>query len=87
MENTPHLSKLSAGVALATTLVVAFLLCALAQVILPSTQFSHMWLALFTAAPLGSAQAWIEGLIASVTIGFILGWCFAHCYNWMVDRP
>ncbi len=86
MENTVHLSKLSAAVALATTLVVAFVLCAIAQLVLPGAQFSHMWLQLFTAAPLGSLAAWVEGIIASVVVGFILGWCFAHCYNWMAAR-
>lgn len=76
------MSPLRSGIALAVTLVVAFLLCAIAQSILPGAAFSHMWLALFTAAPLGSAESWIEGVVASVVVGFILGWCFAHCYNW-----
>ena len=86
MEPKMHLSKVAAGGALSVTLVVAFVLCAVAQAILPGAQFSHMWLALFTAAPIGSAQAWVEGLIASIVVGFVLGWCFAHCYNWMVGR-
>ena len=82
MENITHLSTVRTGIALAGTLVVAFVLCAIAQAILPAAQFSHMWLALFTAAPMGSVQAWVEGIIASVVVGFILGYCFAHCYNW-----
>jgi hypothetical protein len=76
------MSSFRSGIALAVTLVVAFVLCAIAQAILPGAQFSHMWLQLFTAAPMGSVQAWIEGVIASVIVGFVLGWCFAHCYNW-----
>ncbi len=75
-------STLRAGIALAVTLVVAFVLCAIAQIVLPGAQFSHMWLQLFTAAPMGSAAMWIEGVIASLVVGFITGWCFAHCYNW-----
>jgi len=86
MENAVRLSKISAGVALSATLVVAFVLCAIAQVILPGAQFSHMWLALFTSAPMGSIEAWVEGVIASVVVGFVLGWCFAHCYNWIASR-
>ncbi len=82
MENTANLSPRRVGIALSGALLVAFVLCAIAQVILPGVQFSHMWLALFTAAPLGSVQAWIEGIIASVIVGFILGLCFGHCYNW-----
>jgi uncharacterized membrane protein YeaQ/YmgE (transglycosylase-associated protein family) len=76
------ISTLRAGMALAVTLIVAFVLCAIAQMILPGAQFSHMWLQLFTAAPMGSAAMWIEGIIASLVVGFITGWCFAHCYNW-----
>lgn len=86
MENAAHLSKVGAGLALSSTLIVAFILCAIAQVLLPGAQFSHMWLSLFTAAPLGSIAAWFEGIIASLVVGFILGWCFAHCYNWYVSR-
>ena len=75
-------STVRTGIALASTLVVAFILCAVAQVVLSGAQFSHMWLQLFTAAPMGSAAMWIEGIIASLVVGFIAGWCFAHCYNW-----
>jgi hypothetical protein len=82
MESIERLSIVRTGIALAGTLVVAFVLCAIAQMIVPGTQFSHMWLQLFTAAPLGSMQAWVEGLVASVVVGFVLGYCFAHCYNW-----
>ena len=86
MENTSRLSTVGAGVALSATLVVAFVLCAIAQIILPGAQFSHMWLSLFTAAPLGSILAWVEGIIASIVFGFVSGYCFAHCYNWMAKR-
>ncbi len=86
MDQNKYLTPVAAGSALSGTLVVAFVLCAIAQVILPGAQFSHMWLALFTAAPTGSVQAWVEGIIASIVVGFILGYCFAHCYNWAVGR-
>ena len=82
METTNRLSALRTGVALAGTLVVVFVLCAIALALLPGVQFSHMWLALFTAAPLGSVAAWMEGIVASAVVGFIAGYCFAHCYNW-----
>ena len=82
METITYLPPLRTAVALAGTLIVAFVLCAIVQTILPGPQFSHMWLQLFTAAPLGTVQAWIEGIIASVIVGFITGYCFGHCYNW-----
>ncbi len=86
MDQKMRLSTVAAGVALSSTLMVAFILCAIVQAIFPGVQFSHMWLALFTAAPIGSVQAWVEGFIASAAAGFVLGWCFAHCYNWAVGR-
>jgi hypothetical protein len=82
MGTITYLPPLRTAVALAGTLIVAFVLCAIVQAILPGPQFSHMWLQLFTAAPLGTVQAWIEGIIASVIVGFITGYCFGHCYNW-----
>jgi hypothetical protein len=85
MENT-RLSKVGAGVALSVSLLVAFVLCSLAQIVLPGAQFSHMWPALFTGAPAGSVAAWIGGSISSVVVGFVAGYCFAHCYNWMAAR-
>lgn len=86
MENMTNLSPMRTAIALAGTLVVAFVLCAIAQAVLPGVQFSHMWLALFTAAPVGSLQAWIEGVVASAVVGFISGYCFGHCYNWVPTR-
>lgn len=76
-----RLLPLPAGLALAKTLVVAYVLCAIAQIILPDAQFSHMWLQLFSAAPMGSIQMWLEGIIASVVVGFVLGYVFAWSYN------
>lgn len=81
-----HLKPLTTGLALMVTLVVVYVLCAIVQVILPGAQFSHVWLALFTAAPMGGAAMWVEGIIASVVFGFIFGWCFAHCYNWFSKK-
>lgn len=81
-----RLSYRGAAVGLAATLVVVFVLCAIAQVILPGAQFSHMWIQLFTAAHLGSVQAWVEGIIASVVFGLVAGHVFAFAYNWTVKR-
>ena len=81
-----HLTPMTTALALAKTLVVAFVLCAIAQIIFPSAQFSHMWLQLFSAAPMGSAQMWIEGIIASAVVGFVLGYFFAWDYNWVSKK-
>ena len=81
-----RLSYGGSAVALTATLVAAFVLCAIAQVILPGAQFSHMWLQLFTAAPIGSVEAWVEGIIANVAFGLVAGHIFAFAYNWTVGR-
>ncbi len=81
-----HLNPLAAGLALAKTLVVAYVLCAIAQVIVPGAQFSHMWLQLFSAAPMGSLNMWIEGVVASLIVGFVLGYVFGWSYNWVSKK-
>lgn len=87
MENhTSRLSYSGSAVGLATALVVTFVLCAIAQAIVPGAQFSHMWVSLFTAAPLGSVQAWVEGIISNIVFGLVAGHVFAFAYNWMVAR-
>jgi hypothetical protein len=81
-----HLNPLVTGLALAKTLVVAYVLCAIAQVVLPGAQFSHMWLQLFSAAPMGSLNMWAEGIIASIVAGFVLGYVFSWSYNWVSKK-
>lgn len=72
---------MAAGAGVAAALVVVFVLCAIVQAIAPGLQFSHAWIGLFTLAPLGSPQAWIEGIVYSVVTGFITGWIFARVYS------
>ncbi len=81
-----HLKPLAAGLALAKTLVVAYVLCAIAQIIFPGVQFSHMWLQLFSAAPMGSLTMWLEGIVANIVVGFVLGYVFAWSYNWVSTK-
>ena len=76
-----RLSPTAAGLALSGTLVLVFVLCALVQVIVPDLPASHMWVSLFTAAPLGSGEAWLEGLASNLVFGFVAGWLFAAIYN------
>jgi len=76
-----RLSEVSVGFALAVTLVIVFVLCALAYAVAPGIQASHMWVNLFTAAPLGSVSAWVQGILANLVFGFVAGWVFASVYN------
>ena len=88
MDDTPHtdLNSTATAIALAGTLAVLFVLCALAEFVLPGPRFSHAWINLFTAASTGSVRAWMEGLLASVVFGGIGGGLFAAIYNAAVRR-
>ncbi len=81
-----QLSRTAAGSALAATLVFIFVLCAIVQALVPSVQASHMWLDLFTAAPIGSPTAWIEGIVANAVFGFVGGYFFAWVYNTLASK-
>jgi len=71
----------AAAIALAGTLIVLFVLCALAELAFPGPRLSHAWLNLFTTAPIGSVRAWLEGLLANLVFGGIAGALFAAIYN------
>ncbi|MEK7509096.1 MAG: hypothetical protein AAB605_00100 [Patescibacteria group bacterium] len=76
-----RISGVAAGAGVAAALVVAFVLCTIAAVILPNVQASHMWISLFTSYPAGSAGAWMGGIVSSAAGGFVSGWIFAYVYN------
>lgn len=75
------MSPKKAGIALAVTLVAGFVLCSIAQVVLFGMQFSHMWVNIFTSAPVGSVRSWVEGIVASAVVGMAYGYIFATVYN------
>jgi ABC-type antimicrobial peptide transport system permease subunit len=72
---------MATGLALAGTLVILFILCVIAQVVVPGIQLSHMWLNLFTVEPFGSVSSWIQGVLSSLVVGFVAGWLFGAIYN------
>jgi hypothetical protein len=76
----------AAAIALGITMVVLFVLCALAEMFGPTAQLSHAWINLFTRAPIGSAREWIEGTVSSFVFGGIAGVSFAIIYNAMARR-
>ena len=76
-----HLSMKKTGIALATTLVLVYVLCLLVQAIAPGIQASHMWVQLFTAAPVGSVRSWVDGILANAVFGLVAGHVFAWVYN------
>src|SRR5215471_4944731 len=73
------------GVAVATALVVLFVLCWLVAAGLPSlVSASHGWIRLFTTAPESSGRALIEGVIWSIVFGWIIAAVMVPIYNKIV---
>ncbi len=80
------LSLLGSTLALSVALIVVFLVCAMVAVIVPDLRFAHAWIALFTVAPVNSAQAWLEGLFFSLALGIVAGSIFAAVHNAIAAR-
>ena len=83
----PHarLSISGLGFGFSAALAALFVLSMLAALFLPM-RAAHGLVALFSDAPLGSAQAWIEGLIWCVIAGWVIALVFGTIYNWIVAR-
>lgn len=75
-----NVSILRFAVAGAITLIVLFALCWVGALILPSA-FSHLFIALFTAAPMTSALALGQGICGALIFGFLGGGILAWSYN------
>ena len=81
----PHarLSIPGLGWGVSAALVVLFVLCMLAALFLPM-RAALGYVALFSDAPLGSGQLWMEGLIWSIVAGWLIALVFGTVYNWIV---
>ena len=84
---SPHgrLSISGLGWGLSAALVALFVLCMLAAWFLPM-RAAHGWVALFSDAPLDSRSIWVDGLIWSVVIGWLIALVFGTIYNWIIAR-
>jgi hypothetical protein len=80
MEKT-SLDLVAFGWALSGTLVVLFVLCALAAMIFPGWQLAHGWLSLFSVAPAGSIRNLADGIVFSVIFGWVSAAIFVTIYN------
>jgi phosphate/sulfate permease len=47
---------------------------------------AHGYVALFSAAPLGSPHMWVEGLIWSIVAGWLIAPVLGTVYYWIVVR-
>lgn len=83
----PHsrLSVAGLGWGFSATLVVLFLLCMLAALFLP-LRAAHGFVSLLSEADIRSTRIWIDGLIWSVVVGWLIALVFGTIYNWIVAR-
>ena len=73
------------GWSFAAMLVVLFVLCMVAALFMP-VRLAHGWVNLLSDAPIHSSRVWIEGLIWSVVLGWLVAIIFGTIYNWIVVR-
>ncbi len=76
----------AAGLALSITLVILFVICALAANLFPDYRLSHNGLGLFTLAPRGSAQSYVEGIVWSILFAWVIAIIFGLAYNRLAKR-
>ncbi|HZP70709.1 MAG TPA: hypothetical protein VFB29_12265 [Pseudolabrys sp.] len=80
-----RLSISGLGWSCSATLVVLFVLCMLAALFLP-LRLAHGWISLWTDAPIDSSRVWIDGLVWSIVVGWLVALVFGTIYNTIVGR-
>ena len=80
-----RLSISGLGWSLSATLVVLFVLCMLAALFVP-LRLAHGWVSLLSDAPIDSSRVWIDGLVWSIALGWLIALIFGTIYNWIVAR-
>jgi hypothetical protein len=80
-----RLSISGLGWSCSATLVVLFVLCMLAALFVP-LRLAHGWIGLWSDAPIDSSRVWIDGLIWSVVVGWLVALVFGTIYNSIVAR-
>lgn len=71
------------GWGFSASLVVLFVLCMLAALFVP-VRLAHGWINLLSDAPIDSSRVWVEGLIWSIVIGWLIALVFGTVYNLIV---
>jgi hypothetical protein len=80
-----RLSISGLGWSFSATFVVLFVLCMLAALFVP-LRLAHGWVSLWSDAPIDSSRVWIDGLVWSVAIGWLIALIFGTIYNTIVAR-
>lgn len=84
---TKHpLNVIALGWAFSTALVVLFIVCLMAALILPDWRASHAWIGLFSVAPMTTLRVWIDGIVFSLAFGWVAAVVFGFTYNRLIGR-
>lgn len=80
-------NTIALGWALSATLVVLFVICLVAALVLPDNwPATHRWVELFSLAPLRSLRVWIDGIVFSIIFGWISAVVLSLVYNSLIRR-
>src|SRR5215813_738348 len=74
------------GLGLSAALVVLFVLCLLAALVMPGWPASHAWIGLFSVAPMNSARVWLDGIVFGVVFGWVAALVLGLVYNRAIRR-
>ena len=85
MKTHGQLSVHALGWSLSATLAALFVLCTLAALFVP-LRLAHGYVSLWSDAPIDSSRVWIDGLVWSVAIGWLIALIFGTIYNSIVAR-
>lgn len=80
-ERRSGIGVLPLGIALAVTLLAAYVACWLVAASPYAAPFTHAWLQLFSAEPAGSIAQLIEGSIFSAVAAWFAALIFVPVYN------
>lgn len=80
-----RLSISGLGWGFSAALVALFVLCMLAALFMP-LRLAHGWVNFMSDAPIDTARVWVEGLIWSIALGWLIALVFGTIYNWIVAR-
>ena len=81
-----HIQVMPFAAALALALILGYVLCVAAALVLPDLALAHGWIALFSLEPIGSSQNWIQGIVGSLWFGLLFGVVTAVTYNMLARR-
>jgi 2TM family of unknown function (DUF5676) len=79
-----QINILAFGWALMATLIILFILCAVAGMIFPDLPLAHGWIGLFTTAPLGSIRNFFDGIVYSALFAWLSAVIFGTTYNRLI---